>query len=466
MSSPNEALNSALERVDEQIDQSLERLFELLRIPSVSTDPRHATDCVHAADWLCVELSSQGFQAECHPTAGHPIVLARTEPKGPNATRLLFYGHYDVQPADPLELWDSDPFDPTIVEASGGRKQIRARGASDDKGQLLTFVEACRVLKAATQDIAVEVTILLEGEEESGSANLPAFLKAHVEELKSDVALICDTDMWNDSTPMITTMLRGFVAEEIVVSAASRDLHSGLYGGAARNPNQVLANVLDSLRNSDGSVAIDGFYEDVAELPENIKGMWSTLDFDGSAFLADVGLSGSAGEDGRTVMEQIISRPTCEINGMSGGYTGEGFKTVIPAEARSKISFRLVANQDPDEIRNAFRKHVQERIPADCRVEFRSHGAGPAISVPTDGALITRACQALKEEWGKEAVIGGSGGSIPVVGEFKRILDMETLLIGFARNSDNIHSPNEKYDLESFRKGIRSWVRILSAFAE
>lgn len=441
-------------------NKALERLFALLRIPSISTDPAHAADCRAAAEWLRRELSEIGFVAEVHSTNGHPIVMATDH--AADGPHVLFYGHYDVQPVDPLDLWSAPPFEPYVKTAPNGELQIHGRGSSDDKGQLMTFIEACRALKAETGALPVKVTIVLEGEEESGGANLPSFLEKMKDTLgAADIALVCDTDMWSRDTPAITTSLRGMVGEEIEINAASRDLHSGMYGNAARNPNQLLADIIASLRAPDGSVTLKGFYDGVADLPDDIKAMWDQLDFDPTEYLGQVGLGVPAGEQGRSVMEQVISRPTCEINGMWGGYTGAGFKTVIPAKAGAKISFRLVAGQDPEKIRAAFRAHVTDMLPADCSVTFTAHGASPAVAVPFDGEHLGRARQALKDEWGKEVALIGSGGSIPVAGDFKSILGLDTLLIGFALDDDAIHSPNEKYNVTSFVRGIRSWVRIL-----
>ena len=456
-------LDAVLAEVDSGLEQSLERLFHLLRIKSISTDPAYAAECRKAAEWIAGELTGLGFDASARPTPGHPVVVAHGPAQaGPH---VLFYAHYDVQPVDPLDLWQTDPFDPQIVERDG-RKVIVARGASDDKGQMLTFIEACRAWKKATGSLPIRVSLMLEGEEESGGKNLPPFMREHAEELRADIALVCDTDMWDRQTPSITTMLRGLVAEEIEITAADKDLHSGMFGNAARNPNQLLAEIIASLRAPDGSVTLPGFYDDVAEIPHELKAQWAGLGFDEKKFLGDVDLSVPAGEQGRSVLEQLWSRPTCEINGMSGGYTGEGFKTVIPAKASAKISFRLVSGQDPEKIRAAFRAHVESRLPADCRVKFTAHGGSPAITVPADGQFLRQALSGLTAEWNRQAVMTGSGGSIPVAGDFKRILGLDTLLIGFAHIDDQIHSPNEKYDLESFHRGIRSWVRVLGALAQ
>ncbi|WP_108460724.1 M20/M25/M40 family metallo-hydrolase [Devosia naphthalenivorans] len=457
-------LDAVLAHVDSNLDASLERLYHLLRIKSISTDPAFAAECQRAADWIVTELNGIGFDASARPTPGHPVVVAH----GPeqDGTHVLFYAHYDVQPVDPLNLWHTDPFEPELKTDSNGRKIIVARGASDDKGQMMTFIEACRAWKAATGSLPVRISLMLEGEEESGGKNLPPFMQANRDELgAADIALVCDTDMWDRQTPSVTTMLRGLVGEEIEISCANKDLHSGMFGNAARNPNQVLADIIASLRTPDGSVTLPGFYDDVAEISPELKAQWQGLGFDEAKFLGEAGLSVPAGEQDRSVLEMIWARPTCEINGIIGGYTGDGFKTVIPAKASAKISFRLVSRMDPVKIRAAFRKHVQDRIPADCSVKFTEHGGSPAITVPSDGTHLRQALEGLSGEWGKQAVITGSGGSIPVAGDFKRILDLDTLLIGFAHVDDQIHSPNEKYDLDSYHRGIRSWVRVLAAFA-
>jgi acetylornithine deacetylase/succinyl-diaminopimelate desuccinylase-like protein len=457
-------LDDVLAYVDDNIEASLERLFALIRIPSISTDPAYAADCRRAAEWLNTELAGLGFDASVRPTDGHPMVVGHEKTAG--GPHVLFYGHYDVQPVDPLPLWTNPAFEPKLVPMENGDKAILGRGASDDKGQLLTFVEACRAYKEVTGKLPINVSILFEGEEEAGSKSLAPFLEKTAAELKSDVVLVCDTDMWDRETPAITTMLRGLVGQEIEITAANADLHSGMFGNAARNALQVIADILSSLRTPDGGVAVEGFYDGVKELPEDVKAQWARLPFDDKGFLCDVGLSIPAGEKGRTVLEQIWARPTCEINGIIGGYTGEGFKTVIPGKASAKVSFRLVDGQDPAKIREAFQAHVRARVPADCSVTFKDHGASPATAMAFDGPFMKKALAALSTEWGREAALAGTGGSIPILGEFKRRLNVDSLLVGFARFDNRIHSPNEKYDLSSYRKGIRSWVRILAAFAE
>jgi acetylornithine deacetylase/succinyl-diaminopimelate desuccinylase-like protein len=453
----------ALDYVERHLDSSLDRLFALMRVPSVSTDPAYAEECRRAAQLLADELAGLGFEARVAPTPGHPMVVAHHDGDGPHA---LFYGHYDVQPVDPIELWKRDPFDPVLETRADGSKAIVGRGASDDKGQLRTFVEACRAWKETAGKLPCRVTILFEGEEESGSQSLEPFLHANAEELKADFALICDTLMWDTETPGLTIGLRGMAGGEVTVRGPSRDLHSGLYGGPARNPIQLLAAILADLKDAEGRVTLPGFYDGVPEVDPAVRQSWDALGFDGAEFLGDVGLSVPAGERGYDVLEQSWSRPTAEINGIWGGYTGEGFKTVIPAEAHAKISFRLVGDQDPDKVWAAFEAHVRARLPADCSAKFKSRGPGsPAVAVASDSAPLAATRAALDAEWGKSALIG-CGGGIPVVTSIRRILGMDTVMVGFALNDDNIHSPNEKYDLNSFHKGIRSWVRILAGLGE
>ncbi|CDG39101.1 MULTISPECIES: M20/M25/M40 family metallo-hydrolase [Asaia] len=455
---------AVLQQVDRDLEKSLDRLFAFLRIPSVSAQPKHAADCRTAAEWLREELSALGFDASVRETAGHPMVVGheQTASSGPH---VLFYGHYDVQPTDPLNLWKSDPFDPAIVTEADGRKIIVARGASDDKGQLLTFIEACRAWKAIKGDLPLKISILIEGEEESGGANLMPFLKANAAELKADVALICDTGMPDRRTPAITTGLRGLVGEEVVIDCATHDLHSGMFGNAARNPIELLCKALGSVRDDKGRVMLPGFYDGVVAPSDTVRAQWRAIFPDDAATLGPVGLSSAAGEDGFTAIEQIWARPSYEINGISGGYEGDGFKTVLPARAMAKVSFRLVPGQNPERVREAFRAHIRSVLPVDAKVSFAEHGASSGFAVPEEGPFLQTALAALGEEWGVPAVSIGCGGSIPVVAEVKEALDMDSLLVGFAQDDDRIHSPNEQYGVESFHKGIRSWVRILDAFS-
>jgi len=455
-------LANVLDRIDADLDAALARLTGLLEIPSVSTDPAHAADCDRAADWLVDDLSGIGFAAARHDTEGRPMVVAHADGPGPH---LLFYGHYDVQPADPLELWDTAPFAPRIEETPRGRV-IRARGASDDKGQLMTFLEACRAFKAVHGSLPCRLTVFFEGEEESGSPSLQPFLRAHGEALRADLALVCDTGLFADRVPTIVTQLRGLVGEEVTITGPDKDLHSGMFGGVAINPARVLARALAALHDDAGRVTLPGFYDGVPEPSPELQAQWEALEFDAQAFLGSVGLGTPAGERDRTPLEMIWSRPTCEINGMWSGYTGAGFKTVLPSQAHAKVSFRLVGDQDPAAVRAAFREHIRAHLPEDCTAEFAEHGGAPATRMATDHPAFETARRALSEEWPEPAAFVGSGGSIPVVGRFREMLGMESMLIGFARDDDRIHSPNEKYDVDSFHRGTRSWARILAALAE
>jgi acetylornithine deacetylase/succinyl-diaminopimelate desuccinylase-like protein len=458
-------LDAVLARADADLDASLERLFAFLRIPSISTDSAWKADCAKAAEWLKADLSGIGFVSSVRPTPGHPVVLGRAD--GPQGKpHVLFYGHYDVQPVDPLNLWDNPPFEPKIVEIEKGRKVIVGRGACDDKGQVMTFVEACRAWKSVTGSLPVGITAMIEGEEENGSLNLPAFVKDNRKELKADIALVCDTGMWDRATPAITTSLRGLLYEEIIIRCADRDLHSGLFGGAAANPLHVLSRIVASLHKANGRVAVPGFYDGVKNLPVMVKERLQALNLTEKEFLGQVGLKHSVGEKGRLLIEQVSTRPTCDVNGMWGGYTGEGTKTVIAGEARAKVSFRLVGEQDPAAIQKAFRAFVRARVPKDCSVEFIGYKGSRAIQLPWASPALKAAERALSDEWGKPVAMVGSGGSIPIVGDFKRTLGLDSLLVGFGLDDDRVHSPNEKYDLSSFHKGIRSWIRILHALAE
>jgi acetylornithine deacetylase/succinyl-diaminopimelate desuccinylase-like protein len=457
-------LDQVLAKIDADLDASLGRLFQWLEVPSISTDPAYKDHCRKAGQWLVDELKGIGIDASLRETKGHPVVMGHA--KGEAKPHALFYGHYDVQPVDPLNLWETPPFEPKIATLADGRKVISARGAADDKGQVLTFVEACRAWKAVTGSLPINITFLVEGAEEDGSKFLPEFVEANKDELKADVALVCDTGMWDQNTPAITSSLRGMVYEEVIVRCADRDLHSGHFGGAAQNPIHVLSKIIADIHDANGRIAIKDFYDGVPETPTQVLEQWKSLNLREEEFLGQVGLKTSAGEKGRMLIEQVQSRPTCDVNGIIGGYTGEGTKTVIASEARAKVSFRLVGDQDPAKIADNFQAFVRERIPSDCSVEFIRHKGSRAISLPYDMPALTAVKTALNEEWNVNPITIGAGGSIPIVGDFKRTLGLDTLLVGFGLDDDRIHSPNEKYDLKSFHKGTRSWARILAALAK
>ena len=456
------SISKVLTQIDEDFSQSTDRLFELLRIESISTDSNYDAECEKAADWLVSELSDIGFEASKRATLGHPMVIAHSDGPG---SKIMFYGHYDVQPVDPLDLWDNPPFEPAIEETNNG-KVIRARGAADDKGQLMTFVEACRAWIKVNGKLPVKTSIFFEGEEESGSPSLVPFMEANTEELKSDIALICDTGLFGEETPGIVTMLRGLVKIEVEITGPSRDLHSGMYGGISINPIRVLNKILAGLHDEDGKITLSGFYDGVPELPQNISEQWENLSFDHLNFLNEVDLTKPAGEVNRTPLEMIWSRPTCDVNGIYGGYQGEGFKTVLPSKAAAKISFRLVGDQDPKQILKSLKQYIASCLPPDCSVKYTEETPSKATQMSTSNEAFEKARQALSDEWPKEATFVGCGGSIPIAGHFKDILNTDSMLIGFGKDDDKIHSPNEKYDLSSFHKGIRSWARILDKLSE
>lgn len=461
----NIAPDGVLDALAARRADALARLTAFLAIPSISTDPAYHGACLEAAEWCAATLRDIGFEARVEPTDGKPMVVARWRlgKDGPARAHVLFYGHYDVQPPDPLEAWNAPPFEAQIVDDATHGKIIVARGASDDKGQVMTFIEACRAFVEAEGTLPVDVTVLLEGEEESGSPSLEPFLESHGESLKADIALVCDTGQWDAETPAITAFLRGLAFSEVTLSGPSRDLHSGIYGGPAQNPIRVLGELIAGLHDETGRITLPGFYDDVKDPSPAQRDAWRALNFDGEGFLGEVGLSVPAGETDRSIVEQLWSRPTIEVNGIIGGYTGPGTKTVIPAEASAKFSFRLVPDQDPAKIIESLHRYIAARLPADVGVTYRGEGGSPAVGFDTGAPAFRATAQALEAEWGKAPVIVGCGASIPIVEAFRTRLGMDALLVGFALEDDAIHSPNEKYNLSSFEKGARSWARILAA---
>ncbi len=455
-------LEPVLAQIEGDFAESVSRYIEFLSIPSVSTDPACNDDVKHAGAWLLGEFLALGFSARLYETPGHPILVAHCQAESPDAPHLLYYGHYDVQPPEPLELWESPPFEPIIVDGPHGERVV-ARGASDDKGQVMTFLEAFRAWKAVHGALPVTVTALIEGEEESGGESLPAFLSKHAASLgKAGIAIISDTNSWDIDTPAITYRLRGNAYVQVTLEGPSRDLHSGLYGGAVVNPLNALTEILGQLHGPDGRVQIPGFYDDVAGLSAEERQAWAALPFDEAALLSEIGLTQSVGEAGYTALERIWARPACDLHGIWGGYTGPGSKTVIATRASAKLSFRTVPDQDPAKILQGLRKFLDERTPPDCKWTIEEMGASAGILVPSSGPFMQAVRAGLADIYGKPPAMIGCGGSIPVVANVKEKLGLDSILAGFGLPDDRIHSPNEKFELKCFKNGILSHAAILA----
>jgi acetylornithine deacetylase/succinyl-diaminopimelate desuccinylase-like protein len=454
-----------LAAIDADQEAAVGRLVDWLRIPSVSAQPTHAADCVRAAEWVRDQLVAIGFTASLRQTPKHPVVVAHHPgPAGGSGPRLLYYGHYDVQPPEPLELWTSPPFEPALVDGPHGRRLV-ARGAVDDKGQTMMWIEAMRAWHAIAGGPPCPITAVIEGEEEIGSPNLPPFLADNKAELAADVAIISDTGMWDVDTPALSTRLRGMCYVQLDIQAANRDLHSGMYGGSALNPINLITRILGELHDSQGRIQLPGFYEGVAETGAEQRAAWQKLNFSEHDFLAAIGLSVPVGEKDRGPLERLWARPTADINGIWGGYMGPGSKTVIASEAHAKVSFRLVPGQSHAAVFESFKAFVQARLPADARASFQVFSSSPGIEVPADSATIRAARAALADEYGRPAAMIGCGGSIPVVSSLKDVLGLDTVLMGFGLEDDQVHSPNEKFDLRCFHQGTRSHARLLAKLA-
>jgi len=457
-------LDRVLQTIDAERSETLERLKDFLRIPSVSTKPDHARHMKECAEWLHWELDNIELDARVMPTGGHPIVLAKNVHRTGRPT-VLIYGHYDVQPPEPLELWTTPPFEPTVRKDENGYDAIYARGAVDDKGQVWCHVRALAAWQA-NGGIPVNVTIFVEGEEEIGSPHLTEFITGHKDELRADIAVISDTNQYARGLPAITYGLRGLAYMEITVFGASHDLHSGLYGGTVPNPANVLCELLAALHARDGSVAIPGFYDGVLPLSQTERGLWARLPFDERTFRNDLGLSDLSGELGFSVLERIWARPTCDVNGITSGYQGHGAKTIIPASASAKVSMRLVPNQDPAAVKSAFEAFIRSRLPAGVRVEFVTHSRAPGIVISIESPAMRIASAALRTGFGVEPVLIRGGGSIPVVSQIKSSLGIDTLLVGFGLPDDRVHSPNEKFDMDAFFCGTRTAAALLHGLGE
>jgi acetylornithine deacetylase/succinyl-diaminopimelate desuccinylase-like protein len=447
-------LNQVLQAIESRRQKSVEDLKEFLKIPSVSAQPDHAPDMQRAADWLATKLKAAKLDAQIMPTGGHPIVLAKNEHR-PGRPTILFYGHYDVQPPEPHDKWTTPAFEPTIRKTDAGTDAIYARGAVDDKGQVWTHVEAVTQWQQ-NGGLPVNLTMLIEGEEEVGSENLERFVSEHKADLKADIALISDTGQFARGVPAITYGLRGLVYCEVFLTGPSHDLHSGMYGGAVPNPANALCELLAPLHDKDGRVTVPGFYDDVVPLTAAERADWAKLPFDELAYMQALHVPSLNGETGYTALERAWGRPTCDINGITSGYQGHGAKTIIPSTASAKVSMRLVPNQDPQEIVTAFEQSLRDRCPKNVKIEFARHGASPAVLVSREGKAMQLAKEAVQAGFGKPPTLIREGGSIPVVGLIKRELGIDTLLVGFGLPDDRVHSPNEKFDLDALYSGTRT----------
>jgi acetylornithine deacetylase/succinyl-diaminopimelate desuccinylase-like protein len=453
-------INQVLERLQENQADSLERLVELLRVPSISTDSAYAGDCAQAAQWICEQLTGFGLHTSIEPTASHPAVVAKTPEPIEGAPHVLFYGHYDVQPPDPLDQWTTPPFEPTIRDG-----RIYARGACDDKGQVMCFIEALRAWHEVTGGIPINLTVLIEGDEEGGSTAMEQFVPQNADRLKADIALVSDTAMWDANTPSIIYALRGLLYMEVKLFGPSRDLHSGVYGGTVPNPANELTAVLGQLFDESHAVTLEGFYDDVQPLSDEERQQWNDLPFDEEQYAKAIGLNRLHGEQPYGTLERRWARPSCDINGIYGGYSGAGAKTVIPSMAGAKISFRLVADQNPRKIAESFQQWFEKRTPPGCRWEFIYHGDASPVLLPADSPWITAAVQALRLGTGHEPVLVREGATIPIISTFKTELGLDSLLVGFGLNDDNLHAPNEKFDLRCFEMGCRTHAVLLEMLA-
>ncbi len=454
-------MKKALAYAESHFDKFVEELEELLRIPSISTDSKYAGEVRRSAEWLAGHLKKIGIShVEVAETGGHPIVYAEHIIDAARPT-VLVYGHYDVQPPDPVDLWESPPFEP--VRKNG---VLYGRGTSDDKGQMFMHVKAAEAYLAAEEDLPVNLKFLIEGEEESGSVHLAPFIEKNKEKLKADVVVISDTAMFAEGIPSITYALRGLAYVEVKLEGPDRDLHSGVYGGAVENPINVLARLISSLHGDGHRVAIPGFYENVRDLTDEERSTFRDLPVDMKAWKSSIGIEEVCTEEGYSVLEGTTARPTLDVNGIWGGYQGEGAKTVLPSYAGAKISMRLVPDQRPAEVVEKLRKYLEAHIPPTMKLTFRDlHGGMPSIT-DTDSAAMQAAAEAVEGVYGKKPYFTREGGSIPVVADFKEILGIGTVLMGFGLNSDAIHSPNEHFGLDRFKEGIQAIIRFMRHYAD
>ena len=455
------SIESVLERVDRETGASLEQLKEYLRIPSVSTDPACAGEMQRCAGFVRERLATAGLEAEIIEVAGHPLVYGEWL-GAPGRPTVLFYGHYDVQPVDPLDEWRNDPFEPTIETGERGDR-IVARGATDDKGQSFTHIKAVEALMAETGSLPVNVKFLIEGEEECGGEAIEAYVRSPAaERLACDLALVSDTSMYGPGQPSVLYGLKGLLYTEVRVRGAARDLHSGTFGGAVANPLNALGTMLAALRDpEDGRILIPGFYDDVQPLGAGERAAFAALPFDERKYGDEIGATALWGEAGYTTLERVWARPTCDVNGMWGGYQGPGAKTVIANQAGAKVSMRLVPDQEPERLFRAFAEYIHSMAPPGIDVEVDNLNGAPPVLVDLQGPLVDAALEGIREAWGRAPVRVREGGSIPVVSTLSEVLDAPVLLVGFGLSDDRLHAPNEKMDLANFYQGIRTVVRVL-----
>lgn len=444
----------------ENADRYVEDLKQLLSIPSVSADSRHLEDMHRAADWMQERFETAGLKSEVVPTAGHPIVTAEWC-GAEGAPTVLIYGHYDVQPPDPVEKWTSPPFEPTVRDG-----KIWARGATDDKGQMITHLFGVEAWLQSSGKLPVNVKFVIEGEEEVGSDNLDKFLEANKESLSCDVAVVSDTSQYAPGMPAITYGLRGITACEVTLHGPAKDLHSGMFGGTVANPLTGMAQLLAKLHDDQGRIQIPGFYDDVLELTLEERTEFASLPFDERQFLSELGASSTFGETGFTTIERRWARPTCELNGLFGGYSGEGPKTIVPSFCTAKMTCRLVPNQNASKVLSQLESFLQANLPAGLRMEFKTYHGCPAFLVDRDSPYLAAARSAIQTAFGAEPVLIREGGSIPVVATFREILGIDTLLLGWGQNTDNLHSPDEHFDLGDFQRGIRASAELWQELAK
>ena len=451
-------LDSFLTQHESRIE---EELFDFLRIPSVSAQPAHDADTRAAAEWVRASLEHAGLSASLHETPGHPVVVGEWRGAGESAPTVLVYGHYDVQPPDPLDLWTSPPFEPEVRDG-----RIYARGSVDDKGQLFLHIKALEAHLRTRDGLPCNIVVLAEGEEEVGSVNLERFVEQHRDLLAADAVVISDSAMFAEGIPSILSSLRGLAYFQIDVQGPSGDLHSGMYGGAVVNPAAALATIIASMHDSNGRVAIDGFYDNVTPFADRVIQGMRSLPHTDAEFMRGIGVTALGGEQGYTTLEKLWTRPTCEVNGMLSGYTGDGAKTVLPAKAMAKVSCRLVPDQDPVTIGRLMESHVRKHAPAGVIVTVEHMHGGRPWRADLDGPIFDAANRALHAAFGREPVIVGEGGSIPVVGDFQRILGAPVLLVGFGLPGENAHAPDEWMSVENFRLGTKAMAALWDEYAK